>query len=60
MTRAASLLQRINRAAGAGPGLRLTPDETDTRRAVLELSEAHAQAHAVDDDARNTERVPTS
>ena len=60
MTGAASLLQRINRAAGAGRGLRLTPDETDTLRAVLELSETHAQAHALDDDARDTERMPTS
>ncbi len=60
MTGAATLLQRINRAARTGRGLRLTPDETDTLRAVLELSEAHAQAHALDDDARDAERVPAS
>ena len=51
MTSATALIRRINRAAAAGRGLRLTPEEADLLRAVLELSEAHAQAHALDADA---------
>lgn len=51
MTSATALISRINRAAGAGRGVRFTPDEADRLRAVLELSEAYAQAHALDTDA---------
>ena len=51
MTSAMALLKRINRNASAGRGLRLTLEETDILRAVLELSEACGQAHALDRDA---------
>lgn len=51
MTSATALMRRIERAASAGRGLRFTPDEADMLRAVLELSEADAQAHALDTDA---------
>ena len=60
MTFATALLRRIELAASAGRGVRLTPGETDTLRAILELSEAHAQAHALDEDAHNTKLVPAS
>ena len=43
MTSATAIIRRINRAAAAGRGLRFTPEEADLLRAVLELSEAHAQ-----------------
>ena len=52
MTSATTLIRRINRAAAAGQGLRFAPEKADLLRAVLELSEAHAQAHALDADAR--------
>ena len=52
MISATALIRRINRAAADGRGLRFTPEEADLLRAVLELSEAHAQAHALDGDAR--------
>ena len=52
MISATALIRRINRAAAAGRGLGFTPEEADLLRAVLELSEAHAQAHALDADAR--------
>lgn len=48
MTSALALLRRIDRAAASGRGLRLAPEEADLLRAVLELSEAHAQARALD------------
>ena len=60
MTFATTLLRRIEIAASAGRGVRLTPDETDTLRAILELSEAHSQAHALDKDACNIKLVPAS
>lgn len=52
MTSATALIRPIRRAAAAGQDLRFTPDEADLLRAVLELSEAdaHAQAHALDED----------
>ena len=50
MTSATALIRRINRAAAAGRGLRFTPEEADLLRGVLELSEADAQAHALDAD----------
>ena len=52
MNSATALIHRINQAAAAGRGLRFTPEEADLLRAILELSEAHAQAHALDADAR--------
>ena len=52
MISATALIRRINRAAAAGRGLQFTPEEADLLRAVLELSEAHTQAHALDADAR--------
>ena len=52
MTSATAIIRRINRAAAAGRGLRFTPEKADLLRAVLELSEAHAQAHALDADAQ--------
>ena len=52
MTSATAIIRRINRAAAAGRGLRFTPEEADLLRAVLELSEADAQAHALDADAQ--------
>ena len=52
MTSATALIRRINRAEAAGRGLRFTPDEADLLCAVLELSEAHTQAHALDADAQ--------
>lgn len=55
MTSASTLIRRIERAAAAGRGLRFTPDEADLLRAVLELSEANAQAQALDQDAGATE-----
>lgn len=51
MTSAAALIRRIDSAAAAGRGLRLAPGETDLLRAILELSEAHLQADALDADA---------
>ena len=51
MTTATAHIRRINRAAARGRGLRITPEQTDLLRAVLELSEADAQAHALDADA---------
>ena len=50
MTTALALLQRMERNARVGRGLRLSPEEIDLLRAIIELSEAHAQAHAVDQD----------
>ena len=43
MISATALIRRIDQAAAAGRGLRFTPEEADLLRAVLELSEAHAQ-----------------
>ena len=51
MISATALIRRIDQAAAAGRGLRFTPEEADLLRAVLELSEAHAQAHALDAEA---------
>jgi len=50
MTSATALIRRIRRASAAGRGLRFAPDEADLLRAVLELSGADAQAHALDED----------
>lgn len=55
MTSALALLQRIERNARAGRGLRLCPEETDLLRAVLELSEASVQAQALDADAEQAQ-----
>ena len=60
MTLTTALLRRIKIAASAGRGVRLTPDETDALRCVLELSEAHTQAQALDDDFRDTDTQKSS
>lgn len=51
MTSATAIIRRIGQAAASRRGLRLTPEQADLLRAVLELSGAHAQAHALDADA---------
>ena len=50
MISAFALLQGIEHNARTGRGLRLTPEETDHLRAVLELCEAHSHAQALDGD----------
>lgn len=50
MTTALALLRRIERNARNGRGVRLSSEETDLLRAVLELSESHSQAEALDGD----------
>ena len=51
MASALAILRRIDSNAQRGRGLRLSPEETDLLRTVLELSESHTQAQALDADA---------
>ena len=61
MDNALALLRRIDSNARRRRGLRLSPEETDLLRTVLELSERHAQAQTLDADAElsyETRRPP--
>jgi len=47
------LMERIEKAAGDGRGVRLSWEEADMLRCLLELSDAAAQAHFLAADAKD-------